>query len=1013
MSSNSARDEDTAHRIYAFNNGASVSSQIGSQTFNNFNNINFTTRHKDHSETTAEVHEISSHLSLSQRQIEAFFSQDEQQRLKDVRIAVDHREVLLDSLYFSNMHRRRAMVDTAHEATFEWILKGPEDIDLQELGVDNEKLLVWHSFPEWLRSPENDQIYWINGKPGSGKSMLMRFIEANDKTVAILQCGDPLIKAHIASYYFWLAGTSPLQKTVEGALRSLLFQVIEQDSVNANQLRIPSGKSEWTKQLLLQTLQQALLQSEDRWLFLLDGLDESVNDIDDMKKLLRDLEKLTQVKLLVSSRPLRSLEIYFQNSPSLRVQDLTGNDVETYVRNRINESSAINDYLRPGELEALVGILAHRAEGVFLWVKFATNSIIDGVEHLETTDQLWSRLDVLPTNINEMFKKMFSRMSPQHRGEALFYFRLLLVAKKSGVDLTVFEASAAHLMDPDPDRTTKKRASILEILEHCEYVMINARSKCAGFLDVEPGVKGRTPILDFIHRTAYDFLLNHLASDMEAGGCESALRVLVEVHIELIRFAGDDLNILHALSNYNVITIFRYMEQLISFEPEDLLSLWQRLDESGSDFIQKLNVRLELTEGTGFWPKILQHLYSNYSEAWPRSSRFMQFEYLTGSTSNEVREKWHYSCAHASFFPNTSNGAAAAMFLIELVKSVLAGSNSSEATYLAYCCLKGFRFWNAHLEGEWGERIRRSEAHGAYLGMLTTCLDGGADARMSRNQVLKESMPVVYQWCRPEPDGTSSFALLEALLSSFEHIRNSDAEPTRSRIDEFLDMLKLLHLNGTDLKEPRMKIYLSDLVDSNRWQSQVFIECNHATHFCYLASHDIAWADLAHFIWAHDPTLLVSCLGFDDGHFNLRDHGMTAGLGLVDSGNVFGSMENFISVANLRRKTWCPYVPSEEALKKYECALRQSKALYVRMFAEVFDRLKTNELKLAVPWTGTWSKVYRLYSGLIEHKGTQWKWTYYTPSDPIMESPSRRTSKDSFETFYSAVSAGDAELVNR
>jgi hypothetical protein len=73
---------------------------------------------------------------------------------------------LLESLRFSNMTHRRAEIAEAHQKTFFWLLREEQPRE------DIARTRPWNSFVQWLR--DGGDIYWINGKAGSGKSTLMR-----------------------------------------------------------------------------------------------------------------------------------------------------------------------------------------------------------------------------------------------------------------------------------------------------------------------------------------------------------------------------------------------------------------------------------------------------------------------------------------------------------------------------------------------------------------------------------------------------------------------------------------------------------------------------------------------------------------------------------------------------------------------------------------------------------------------------------------------------------------------
>lgn len=68
-------------------------------------------------------------------------------------------EIVLARLYFSYMPDRAESILEAHQNTFEWIFRR------QDPGSD---LSSWDDFTDWLQR-DDSSIYWITGKPGSGK----------------------------------------------------------------------------------------------------------------------------------------------------------------------------------------------------------------------------------------------------------------------------------------------------------------------------------------------------------------------------------------------------------------------------------------------------------------------------------------------------------------------------------------------------------------------------------------------------------------------------------------------------------------------------------------------------------------------------------------------------------------------------------------------------------------------------------------------------------------------------
>jgi hypothetical protein len=119
---------------------------------------------------------------------------------------------VLGALTFRMMYEREAEINGNYEQTFNWIFEDPKTCGKP-----------WANFQKWLR--EDSGCYWIEGKAGSGKSTLMKFISANPKTQELLKEWAGECELMTGSYFFWLAGTS-LQRNQEGLLRALLHTIL-------------------------------------------------------------------------------------------------------------------------------------------------------------------------------------------------------------------------------------------------------------------------------------------------------------------------------------------------------------------------------------------------------------------------------------------------------------------------------------------------------------------------------------------------------------------------------------------------------------------------------------------------------------------------------------------------------------------------------------------------------------------------------------------------------------------
>src|SRR5438270_13458919 len=108
----------------------------------------------------------------------------------------DRRSSFLDSLRFDQLDARHATIKTAHAKTCKWLLKKSEYLDWLDLN----------------NIPEHHGFLWIKGKPGSGKSTIMKFAFAHAKKT---------MKDGIIISFFFNARGEHLEKSTEGMYRSL------------------------------------------------------------------------------------------------------------------------------------------------------------------------------------------------------------------------------------------------------------------------------------------------------------------------------------------------------------------------------------------------------------------------------------------------------------------------------------------------------------------------------------------------------------------------------------------------------------------------------------------------------------------------------------------------------------------------------------------------------------------------------------------------------------------------
>ncbi|UKZ60602.1 uncharacterized protein TrAtP1_001874 [Trichoderma atroviride] len=111
-------------------------------------------------------------------------------------------------------------------------INAPErDLRLEQIDVAVRHSFQWAfdkasvGLTSWLQSDE--KLFWISGKPGSGKSTFLKYLHTNPLTSKYLRNWYRSTNRVQATFFFHHRGTA-IQKSLEGLYRGILSQVLEQ-----------------------------------------------------------------------------------------------------------------------------------------------------------------------------------------------------------------------------------------------------------------------------------------------------------------------------------------------------------------------------------------------------------------------------------------------------------------------------------------------------------------------------------------------------------------------------------------------------------------------------------------------------------------------------------------------------------------------------------------------------------------------------------------------------------------
>jgi hypothetical protein len=418
-------------------------------------------------------------------------------------------DFILDSLTYKSMRDREEEVAEAHGKTFEWIF---------ELQTDRS---FNHQFTTWLTTDELGPIYWISGKPGSGKSTLMRFLFGHSSTMTCLESWAGNLPFSKAGFFFWTSGSKE-QRSQTGLLKYLLHQLLSENrtmmpntfpnlwqrlQTMTTKERIKLSQAlEWDTMELMSAFRSfvdAAVEYSKICLFV-DGLDEFDGDHHEMIRFFKNMGDGVhgdRVKICLSSRPWAVFERSFQSSvPNLKLQELTYQDMYYYVADRLSGDLQIGTLLTDHATfkQAFFEELVQRADGVFLWVKLAVSKILEDFQPGHGIGHLQAILQSLPTELEDFFEKfLFSDQDAVELSETANIFQLItareiaasFVNDETANSLKVWEIALA--LDPEDDALALsgdgvRQASDEEVQSRCENTRVRIDQRFMGLLEAFP-----------------------------------------------------------------------------------------------------------------------------------------------------------------------------------------------------------------------------------------------------------------------------------------------------------------------------------------------------------------------------------------------------------------------------------------------------------------------------------------------------------------------------------------------
>lgn len=409
------------------------------------------------------------------------------------------RKAFLDTLWFPTLDSRYSTIKTAHSKTCQWLLHREEYQDW----FDISKLQHHHGF------------FWIKGKPGCGKSTLVKFAVQNVKRTRK--------GAKVISFFFNARGDE-LERSTVGMYRSLLLQLLQsyqdlQTHVSWPKFtRLQDGELYDWKIIELQTLFiDAFRKLGQRQLIcFIDALDEC--DESQIRDLVTFLEELGEIVIssqinfqaCLSSRHYPYISIRHGIELTLEGQEGHNQDITKYLDSELNAGKG-------KQCETIKEEIRNRASGVFLWVALVVKILNKEYDH-GRVHALRRRLNEIPDGLDKLFEDILTR-DQERVDQLILCLQWILYATRP---LKREELYYGILSGTDAEELTLATPDAINVEDMERFIL----SCSKGLAET---TKTKVQNVQFIHESVRDFLVgkngfNKLKAELKPGQSHERLK---------------------------------------------------------------------------------------------------------------------------------------------------------------------------------------------------------------------------------------------------------------------------------------------------------------------------------------------------------------------------------------------------------------------------------------------------------------------------------------------------------
>ena len=410
-------------------------------------------------------------------------------------LSEDKYNVLLKSLLFDRIDFRVNNVKKALLSTCQWLFRHPH-------------------FQTWYESDcsaQHSGFLWIKGKPGCGKSTLMKAI----LEWARKRKSKDRVRQTIVPYFFNARASASLEKSSLGLYRTVVHRLLSSypklQTLFAEKFsyKDPGQLGEkWTVEELQEFLFEAIESNELFELCLLiDALDEAEYE-DDVRQMIRFLVQLSdrasavdsscKLRICLSSRHFPHIKMTKGLSLVVEEQLEHSQDIDYYITKELT----CHDGPEKADLRAKI---LEKSAGIFLWVFFVVQILNELDDRGAPLSDMKTRLETIPAGLEKLFQQILMK-SDVGIETSMLLFQWMVFCMRPLQPAELFVAME-YSRSPDDGQQFLPTEISVPPSERLTRFILNCSRGLVEVVEVGPS---QAATVQFIHETVREFLLKDI-----------------------------------------------------------------------------------------------------------------------------------------------------------------------------------------------------------------------------------------------------------------------------------------------------------------------------------------------------------------------------------------------------------------------------------------------------------------------------------------------------------------------